>query len=540
MTRSGYLEIMRIKARKLLPSLFCLAYVGLACYKISSPGVQYDELLFVNAASAERVDNAFIFREIYGVPVLLMTYIGALKSYIYYPIFKLVGVTVWSIRLPAILVTVLSLLLIHKITIKIFALPIATLSLFFLVIDPSFIFYTKLDVGPNVLELFLKTASIFLFYRYFVEKKSWSNLLFGLILLGLGLFNKLNFIWFINAFYGALIIINAKKIRQHFIDKDFGNLHAYLMVAVAYFVYLGYFFLVLFTFNLEDKVQININLHAEVVITNINALFDGSSFYNYIYGEIRQMFATSYIWYLYSAVILIGLMVNVTGRHEFIIKHKRWYLYIWLFLFFELIQIFATSTAIAPWHVFTLYPFFTILIAYSMYSACLVIFKDNRTKRLILVISIIVAISIHQAFTMEQYFRILGKPTRDIAWSGKIYDLIAFTKNRDEKFVTVDWGLHNALIAFDHKKDKYYEIAYFLSKKLSVNEEEYIDKSFLSAAGILFIAHPEGRQVFPGYRESFNKLILQRNLVVHKEKVFYDESGTIYEIFSLHQAAGNE
>ncbi len=286
---------MILKQRRtfiILTLLFCLIYILLACYKITSPGVQYDELLFVNAASEERVDNSFIFKEIAGVPVLLMHYIGALKSYIYYPIFKLFGVNVWSIRLPVILITFLSLLLISRISYKVFNWQLSLLILFFLIIDPSFIYMTRLDVGPNVFELFLKCASLFLFYRYFVEGRSNYYLVIGLLLLGLGLFNKLNFIWFINAIYGTTIIINVKKIKKTIIENNKRLLFAYWLIIVAFFIYLGYFLFVYYHIPLSNLGNHDYGMHTIIVIDKITDLFNGSIFYKYIYvaGTFKNTF----------------------------------------------------------------------------------------------------------------------------------------------------------------------------------------------------------------------------------------------------------
>src|ERR1700754_1472757 len=79
-----------------------LGAVILACRKIGSPGLYYDEMLFANAALGGR-SNSFIGLRIWGIPVLLMKYMGALKSWVYYPVFLFFPVNSWTTRLPAIL-----------------------------------------------------------------------------------------------------------------------------------------------------------------------------------------------------------------------------------------------------------------------------------------------------------------------------------------------------------------------------------------------------------------------------------------------------
>ena len=72
-----------------------LAFLAIAIYLICSlsyidkPGLYYDETLFVNVALGNE-DGSFIDLEApigpYRIPVMLMPYIGALKSYFYFPI----------------------------------------------------------------------------------------------------------------------------------------------------------------------------------------------------------------------------------------------------------------------------------------------------------------------------------------------------------------------------------------------------------------------------------------------------------------------
>src|SRR5438094_28690 len=65
-------------------ALFVLA----SCLGLSNPGLQYDELLFANAALGNSHPyHGFIYRETLGITTMVMPYIGALKSWLYAPIF---------------------------------------------------------------------------------------------------------------------------------------------------------------------------------------------------------------------------------------------------------------------------------------------------------------------------------------------------------------------------------------------------------------------------------------------------------------------
>ena len=89
--------------------VFCLiVFVFIGTYEIQLPGLYYDEALFVNAASGG-VTDLFIYKRLFGFPIMLMPYIGALKSWLYFPIFKFFGINFVTIRLPAVLLGALAL-----------------------------------------------------------------------------------------------------------------------------------------------------------------------------------------------------------------------------------------------------------------------------------------------------------------------------------------------------------------------------------------------------------------------------------------------
>ena len=112
-------------ARWEIPTLLVLLaiYVALATYKIHLPGLYYDEMLFVGPAT-----GAQPYLKRLGLPLLTFPYIGALKSWIYTPIFALFGVSPASVRLPAILISCGTLALGYSLVRRILTPPWAVAS----------------------------------------------------------------------------------------------------------------------------------------------------------------------------------------------------------------------------------------------------------------------------------------------------------------------------------------------------------------------------------------------------------------------------
>ena len=77
-------------------------FVLLAAYRIKLPGLYFDELIFADAAQGNP-DTAWIQMKLGSLPIFIIGYLGALKAWIYAPIFRLLGASAVTVRLPVIL-----------------------------------------------------------------------------------------------------------------------------------------------------------------------------------------------------------------------------------------------------------------------------------------------------------------------------------------------------------------------------------------------------------------------------------------------------
>jgi len=89
--------------------LFCLLFIAVAVSWIDKPGMQTDEVLFAGGIYPP-FDERFIVR-IFGheVPIMVMSYVGALKAHIWAAIFAVWPPSPASVRIPAALLGALSI-----------------------------------------------------------------------------------------------------------------------------------------------------------------------------------------------------------------------------------------------------------------------------------------------------------------------------------------------------------------------------------------------------------------------------------------------
>ena len=145
------------------------------------------------------------------LPLMLMPYMGALKSWLYAPILAIFRPTAYSIRIPV--------LLIGSITIWLFFLFMrrtvgdwaALLGTALLATDPTFLLTTCFDWGPVALQHFLLVAGVLLLLTG-GGIRSPSRLALAFFLFGLGLWDKVLFAWPLMALAVALTIVFPRPV----------------------------------------------------------------------------------------------------------------------------------------------------------------------------------------------------------------------------------------------------------------------------------------------------------------------------------------
>src|SRR3984885_12216626 len=85
-------------------------FVTVASLWLDRPGLYMDETNFVDAALGGHFPHQiYVYQRLGGVPLLIIPYIGTVKAAIYAPIFALWGVSVSTVRIPAIVISAATL-----------------------------------------------------------------------------------------------------------------------------------------------------------------------------------------------------------------------------------------------------------------------------------------------------------------------------------------------------------------------------------------------------------------------------------------------
>jgi hypothetical protein len=199
------------------PALFVGLVVGaavmLASGNLAAPGLYYDETLFCNAALGAPL-NSFVDARIFGWPLLLMPYLGALKAWLYYPVFSILPVNPWTIRLPAIMLGVAGAVLLVRATHTFFGRKTTYLAAPLVLFDPGLLMHSRLDWGPDAVMFLLRGAvvcSIAHWWKHGTPTGIWMLIGAG----AAGTFDKLNFIWILAGAMAALVAVFPKRCVEY-------------------------------------------------------------------------------------------------------------------------------------------------------------------------------------------------------------------------------------------------------------------------------------------------------------------------------------
>jgi 4-amino-4-deoxy-L-arabinose transferase-like glycosyltransferase len=196
-----------------VPAAASLLFILLGAIVIPYGGVQNDEALFA-APLYELNSKDFCFTAFHRqIPIMVMSYVGTLKTLLYVPILAIFGPSVWSVRLPMVLLGATTVFIFYHLSRR--SCPrTAWLAAFLLATDPSFLLTNAFDWGPVALELFLLVTACFFLVRFSQGFVSVRDLAFGFFFLGLGLWNKAVFTWALAGLVCAGVAVFWPEIRK--------------------------------------------------------------------------------------------------------------------------------------------------------------------------------------------------------------------------------------------------------------------------------------------------------------------------------------
>ena len=189
----------------------CLFFIAAGSIFIPLIGLQYDEALFAEAIYHPRAEFHYIQLGHSRIPTMIMTYVGALKAWLYRPIFGIFGPGVYSLRLPMVLAGATSLWIFFLLLRRIADHRIAVVGCLLLAVDASYLLTCVFDWGPVALQHLLLLGGGLLLVRFY-QTMSNVPLWWGFFLWGLAMWDKALAIWLLSGIGIAAILTFPRQI----------------------------------------------------------------------------------------------------------------------------------------------------------------------------------------------------------------------------------------------------------------------------------------------------------------------------------------
>jgi hypothetical protein len=543
-SRSGPLTTLGAPLFQPVP-LILMGYLLISCSLIRLPGLQYDEVLFANAALGN-VDNSFIAYEVevgdYRIPLMLMPYIGALKSLLYAPLLRFLPASPVTVRLPVVLLGLLSLLLTYRLVGLLFDRSIAIWALVLLATDPSYIFQIRVDWGPVALMMLLKISSLLCFTQFVLTQRI-HYLAAGAFLMGLGVYDKVNYAWYVAALLPAALLVWGKSVLRKTTLKRVG--------IVLFFFVLGCWPVLLYnvatrgqTFEgrlLTESLAKSVDVRAGLLIETLN----GTGAYRYFNGEPPRHWTRAISWADFPKTLtpwmLLALPFLLFGFASRSNKDSEAFHFVVLLASFILIEILVTYQALGWHHFMVLSPFPQIIIASGLARFVQPASRGAlRHRRLAYWVAACLLISLvgTNLLTNLEYIRSLSRDGGRGIFSRAIYELAEYAnENPENTYLLMDWGFSTQLLLLSRGAIKKEEIFWSL---LSASDESVLVGNLrqrVDKPATLIVFRAPGQEIFRQPKRSFELMLERYGLTAETVKTFYQaEELPVYLILRLAQA----
>ncbi|MBI3696309.1 MAG: glycosyltransferase family 39 protein [Acidobacteria bacterium] len=528
-------------AALLIASLF----FGLGSLWIAWPGPEYDETLFV-LASFPRPDTpleyAMKFRNS-QVALMLDTYLGALKGWLYRPILQMRPGSMAWVRRPVLLLGALSIYLLYLFARRAFGWQTALLALALAATDPIYLFTTRLDWGPVAIQHFCLLAGCWGVLRWWQERRG-RDLALAFFVMGVGIWDKATFLWLLAALALSAAIVFPRQLRDALRPRAATIATAAMLLGAAPFVY----------YNLkrpgatfrqqadrtsqyaEKMLAARYVLEGVALVGWITADMDGSPLDppDRLARAIYQLAPREPLakTLLLPASILALLLLPALPFTPW----GRGMLFALSFCVLAFVQMLPIRNAGAAHHLALLLPFPQLFVAAGLLGAwermqSWLAGRGRWIAHIVLWAVVMALLAMNLRAVAHHYFRILGYGGSS-GWSEATYSLQhSLEQRRPDKAVLLDWGMATQLRALTGDRLPLEEASQPQGPSYNAG---YLARDF-SNPRVLYVQYTAGAPpAFPQIAEAFLKLAAARGYGAGIVETVKDRRGrAIYELLSL-------
>ena len=506
------------------------------------PGIQNDEALLASPVF-QILDSLYHFRLFHhDVPVMLMTYLGALKTWIYALIFQIFEPSPYSVRLPGLLAGSATVWIFYLMLRRIHGALAAFIGALLLATDTMFLLTSCFDWGPVALQHLLSCSGLLFTLRYY-ERKNRLNLMLAGFFFGLALWDKALFLWLLGGLLLAALLLFGRQLwlRTPLRDLAFATLAFSLgaLPLLCYNVTQGYpTFHATHGFTTEE-------VYGKSIV--LRGTWEGAGLLGYIVKEDSAPLPRA----PKSQLERLAFQVRAVAG-----EHRRNALN-WGFLAFLFCLPFVWRTPVRNPILFCLIAFLVgwlqmaltrgaggavhhVVLLWPLPHACLALaFAETarRTGRIGTSVFLIgtFLLALTNLLTTNQYLYQFARNGSDGSWTDAIYALSAnIEAEHPSRVAIIDWGMVDSLdllnrnrLAISWQGDSFQPVS-------PGQRPPSPDPRLLDDPQVLWLAHTDGNEQFPGVNAGVTLFTKREGYAKLPAKTYYDGNGRpIFQTFRL-------
>lgn len=488
--------------------VLCLAFIPLL-------GIQNDEALFASVIYGP-IAREFRLRAFgHDVPLMVMTYLGALKTWTYALVYGLFTPTLWSLRIPPAALGAATLGVFAAFLNKAGKCRLAALAgAILLALDPSFLLMTVYDWGPVAFQhLFLVSGCYFLWKFANSPEPAQFHLFSGFFCLGMGLWDKALLSWSLVGLGMATVLVFPRELLRLFTAHR-------AAIAVLGFV-IGGAPLVLYNVRHNLKTfrgNAKIDWH-EVAPKWVHAksTLDGSALFGYLVREEWEKTSIPPATALASASFSLreaaGERRQSLGYWTFLAAalavplwwpRRRAVLFALIYLACSWTIMAATKDAGASaHHVVLLWPFPQFVIAMALAGL------TTRGRWGMLATGLLVGVLSTQNFlVLNQYYTQATRFCGGTVWTDALDPLHRAIASRGSQVPAVNllgWGTEYSLTMLEKGKLPLRNASVHVAEENPSQDDRNAIQAILAEPGALYAGHVEDQELQPGLVKRFDE-----------------------------------
>lgn len=490
----------------LFPAVCFIFFVLVGFAFLPRLGIEDDEALF-GVVFYEPSSSSYVYHLGHlKLPFMMLPYLGTLKSYLYTPVFALLGISLRALRVPALLAGGASLWLLFRLLLRLVGERAAVIGCGLLAVDAMYLLTSVFDWGPVALQHLLLLGGLLLLVRFWQERRE-PALAAGFFLFGLAMWDKALAVWSLSGFAVAALVTIPRQMFSILAARR-------LAVAVLAFA-IGALPLILY------------NVHTRGGTFAGNAVYDAGD----LPGKARQLLNTFQGNGLYGWMVEFNTHTNhphaprgfwqatsaelssATGHPE---KNLLFYAFCLALLLTPLARgaalrtiLFATIAMAVAWcqmiftaraggavhHTILLWPLPQIIMGASFAEASR---RLGRVGLPLVTAVVVVVVASSLAVINENYARVVrngGAP----AWSDAIFPLSTYLQHTGARYVfCVDWGFLDTLrLLSNGRLPARVGLEQVIKPQLSPEDRDQL-RAMISEPANVFVTHTRGFEFFPG------------------------------------------